>query len=270
MNIRQTSRWFLDVGLFLAFFFCFFLDLTGVDVHQWLGVAGAALAGYHLAVHWDWVVAVGKRFPRGAPGRARLYYVLDAALLSGLAVMGITGIVISTWLRLDLANYDAWLTVHIVSSLIALAALGLKIAYHWRWIVSVGSVALAEVGSAFTVTAAPARPASGARSANGIGRREFVKVMAIMGATSVVAASRAADNLLFPASAQAAAIPTTATAVTSNLPTARTGGTTTGQTTSSATASCTVRCNRRCAYPGKCRKYVDSNGNRLCGLGECL
>jgi len=33
---------------------------------------------------------------------------------------------------------------------------------------------------------------------------------------------------------------------------------------------CVIRCTRACAYPGKCRRYVDENGNYLCDLGECL
>jgi len=36
-----------------------------------------------------------------------------------------------------------------------------------------------------------------------------------------------------------------------------------------ATNQCVVRCPNRCSYPGKCRRYVDTNGNGLCDLGEC-
>ena len=45
------------------------------------------------------------------------------------------------------------------------------------------------------------------------------------------------------------------------------------QPTSSANASstaCTIRCNKGCSYPGHCRRYVDTNRNNRCDLGECM
>ena len=44
----------------------------------------------------------------------------------------------------------------------------------------------------------------------------------------------------------------------------------TASSSSSTASTCRVRCNKRCSYPGHCRKYVDSNGNGKCDLGECL
>jgi hypothetical protein len=35
-------------------------------------------------------------------------------------------------------------------------------------------------------------------------------------------------------------------------------------------ATCSVRCRRGCSFPGHCRRYIDSNGNGKCDLGECL
>jgi hypothetical protein len=34
--------------------------------------------------------------------------------------------------------------------------------------------------------------------------------------------------------------------------------------------ACVIRCSKGCSFPGRCRKYVDANGNDLCDLGECL
>ena len=253
------------------------LDLTGLEVHQWLGVSAGALAAYHLATHWTWVTAVTQRFFAGTPGRSRLYYVLDALIMGGFVTIAVTGLVISSWLNLKLGSYDGWLTVHIWASVAALAALVAKIGLHWRWVVSVGSAAAAELTAALVspapamrplpVTAAVA-PAPGSRAAGKpVGRREFFRMMAVVGATSLLAMSRAADNLLLPASAEASAA-TTGTVAAARSSTTTSGRSTTGATTS--TSQCTVRCSKRCSYPGRCRKYVDSNGNGRCDLGECL
>lgn len=40
-------------------------------------------------------------------------------------------------------------------------------------------------------------------------------------------------------------------------------------TQNNAATACSVRCPRNCSFPGRCRKYVDSNGNGKCDLGEC-
>ena len=35
-------------------------------------------------------------------------------------------------------------------------------------------------------------------------------------------------------------------------------------------SNCVIRCPQACAFPGRCRRYIDENDNRLCDLGECL
>ena len=35
----QTMHWIIDAALLFGFLLAFFLDLTGLAVHQWLGVA---------------------------------------------------------------------------------------------------------------------------------------------------------------------------------------------------------------------------------------
>ena len=50
MNTKQKTRWWVDAVLFAGFIATFFLDLTGVELHQWLGIFGAALAALSPAV----------------------------------------------------------------------------------------------------------------------------------------------------------------------------------------------------------------------------
>ena len=58
---KQKRNWIIDAVLFGGFLVALWLDLTGVAVHQWLGIAVGALAGYHLVAHWSWVEAVTSR-----------------------------------------------------------------------------------------------------------------------------------------------------------------------------------------------------------------
>jgi hypothetical protein len=133
---KQIHNWLIAAALFTAFLLSFWLELTGVALHQWLGVAIGLVAGYHLFTHWNWVKAVTDRFFKQTSLQARLFYVVDATVLIGLATIIVTGLVISTWFDLALTNYALWKSVHIIASLATLAAVVIKLGLHWRWIVA--------------------------------------------------------------------------------------------------------------------------------------
>ena len=64
MHSKHTSHWLIDAVLFTGLIAAFFLDLTGLELHQWIGISGGALALYHLLAHWQWVGAVTERLLR--------------------------------------------------------------------------------------------------------------------------------------------------------------------------------------------------------------
>ena len=43
-SIRQKTNWWVDAALFVGFIGAFFLNLSGVVLHQWLGVVAGVLA----------------------------------------------------------------------------------------------------------------------------------------------------------------------------------------------------------------------------------
>ncbi len=251
----------IDAVLFGGFVLACFLKLTGQAAHQWLGIAVGGLALYHLWRHQVWVAAAARRWFGGLAGRARLYSLLDLGLLAGLGGIIVTGVVISSWLNLQLGDYAVWRDWHVAMTLGTLGLLVAKLGLHWRWIAQ--------------ALRAPARPTSPARlalpavaaaaaPAGAVGRRDFLKVM---GAVSVAALVTGAQIV---ASQAAATLPVqqiaSAAASSSNASTATT--ITTASNSTSAT-TCQVRCNRRCSYPGHCRRYTDANQNGRCDWGEC-
>ena len=97
------------------------MDITGLALHQWLGIIAGVVAAVHLLTHWKWVATVTDRFFGNTSIRARLYYLMDAVILAGFGTMILTGIVISTWLNLALTAYATWKMIHIGSSIFTLA-----------------------------------------------------------------------------------------------------------------------------------------------------
>jgi hypothetical protein len=261
MITSQKAKWWLDAALFSIFSVAFFLDLTGLPLHQWVGLFGGLLAAYHLVTHWSWVKAVGARFFGKTSGRARLYYLVDAALLAGFAAILGTGLVISTWLNLGLTNYEVWRVAHVAASILTLGVAVLKIGLHWRWIAATLKGPAVRPAAPLSQPAL-ARPAAGAKL---VSRREFVKVMGVVGITSVIAMGTSLSSLQLP---QASASTTTTSSSASSS--AQTGTASQAAASSSAASTtCVLRCNKGCSYPGRCRRYVDSSGNGRCDLGEC-
>ncbi len=312
MNKTKTNL-VLDSLLFVLFIIAFWLDLTGLGVHQWLGVAIGAIIAVHVLLHWKWVKNVTARFFGRTSPQARLYYVVDAALFGGLALITLTGLVISSWLDLSLNNYLAWRAVHVDVSIFTLVALVVKIGMHWQWIVKTArkyfQVQVPQPASQtalqrYRTSPVPAAAYQPVRNDTGVSRKEFLRLMGVVGVSAFVSALGVMDDetasaqttsdltseiLTQEAVSQEAVVvePTATTEATATTePTATTqivestateettifsqpvadSATTTSQSSSS---SCVVRCNRGCSYPGHCRKYTDSNGNGKCDLGEC-
>ena len=250
---KHKWNWIIDATLLAGFLAAFFLDLTGLVVHQWLGVAVSVLAGYHLVSHWTWVKSVTLRFMGQTSRQARRYYVIDASLMLGCAVILVTGLVISSWLTLPLENYTAWSNVHVAASILTLLIVVVKIGLHWRWIVKT-TEQLFSVPDAPATSALPLQPVTASAR---MSRRSFLMLMGAVSLPAVLAISRALDG------GQAAL----AVATNQEQETVNSGSQSTTQQTSTA---CTIRCNKGCSYPGHCRRYVDTNGNKRCDLGECM
>lgn len=277
---KPQVNWWIALVLFSGFLISFYLDLTGPELHQWLGVGLGALAAYHLLVHWNWVEAVTRRFFGHTSREARVFYAVDACVMLGFLSILVSGLIISSWLSLPLADYATWRDVHVIASIATMLLVVLKIGVHWKWIVNTarrsvfGPAAPERSGS-------PAQPAASAA----LSRRDFVRLMGLAGVGAVFAVSRAAAGLqVLQAGASGLDEVTQVTDVdgstgtssgtsgdTSSGTTGGASGDATGGTSGSdSTGTCAVRCNRGCSYPGHCRRYTDSNGNGKCDFGECV
>ena len=251
---KQKRNWIIDAVLFDGFLVALWLDLTGLAVHQWLGIAVGALAGYHLVAHWTWVEAVTSRLFGRANRQSRQFYAVDAGLAGGFAIIAVTGLVISTWFDLGLASHATWRNVHVLASVVTLALIVTKIGLHWRWIISTARRRIFPPPASLRKT----EPEQSAPAAAQIGRRDFVRLMAGVGAVALLAGVNALDGSDDDQSVASAAQVSGGTQALTDTSTTSTSG------------ACTIRCGKRCSYPGHCRKYTDSNNNGRCDLGECL
>lgn len=291
---NPKSNWTLDIVILLGFLVSFFLNLTGLAVHQWLGIAVFLGIMMHLVNHWDWVKSVFSRFFRKTSSRARIYALIDGLLLYGFVMIIETGLVISTWFNLNLTNYEVWLDIHIYSSITTLILAVLKIGLHWRWIVK----------TAIKIFTPEPRLASQVLTTvpqvSAVSRRDFLVTMGLVGLGSALAisnvlpalkkveastevaqssesASTSAVTQVQPTTAsteaQAATAVSTesATAIPTTQPTTMPTSLPTTVPTAQNSLVCYATCPKgnHCAFPGRCGRYQDQNSNGLCDLGEC-
>lgn len=266
----------IDILALLGFALTFYPSLTGYSLHEWVGLGVGSVLLVHLLQHWRWVCSISKKMAC-LQRKIRMRFIVDVMMATGFVSIIATGLIISALLNLSLAHYETWRDLHFASSYATLAMLALKTALHWSWLKGT-------IRNAF-------KPAKGAEtlSAQQLSRRTFLKQAGLAG-LGLAALAGGLGALLssskpVAAGSQANTVPSTPLSPTqvptqapTNLPnqgigTAPTAMPTQALPTATETAVMPVvtgvtLCRYSCAYPGKCRKYVDNNGNGLCDRGE--
>ena len=138
-NPTKLNLW-IDIGLFAAIMLALAPKLTGQAIHEWLSVGLAAVVVVHLLRHWQWIVAVVKRFFSRLAGQSRLNFVLNIAFFINLIVVTFTGLMISKsilpLIGLTAQHGGVWESLHRLSADVIVYIAGLHVALHWKWILN--------------------------------------------------------------------------------------------------------------------------------------
>jgi hypothetical protein len=136
---RTTLNLLIDGAIFVAFLIATAPRLSGIAIHEWLGIAFGAAVVAHLLLHWRWIVGVTTQLFRTAMAWARLNYALNALLFVAVTVIVFTGVMISESVLplfgVRFAHDGSWRTLHRLASDAAVFLIGLHVALHWRWVV---------------------------------------------------------------------------------------------------------------------------------------
>lgn len=135
---RTLKLWVVDVSLLAVFLLAMNVPLTGLTVHEWLGIAiGAGLVA-HLVQHGNWLATVTHRLRTATSLRNRLNYIMTGFLFISFVSIIVSGLVISEaavpWLGIETSSSVFWLWLHLVSVNFVLSLTALHIALNWAWI----------------------------------------------------------------------------------------------------------------------------------------
>ena len=114
--------------------------LTGLALHEWLGIAIGVALVVHLLMGWKWIASITQRFLHTLPGQTRVTYVLDLLLFVCMILTIYSGLMISRVALPALglnggAPSFLWRGLHSLAAHSLLALVGLHLAVSWSWIV---------------------------------------------------------------------------------------------------------------------------------------
>ena len=134
--------------------------LTGISLHEWLGVVFVVPALVHLVLNWEWVARAVAGFVGKIRTVARVNLVIDAALFISVVGVTLSGFMVIPGLAnsLGLQASSLWHAVHLLTSDTTVAFALLHFALHWKWVSSVARRIVAPPSTPPVRAPATARP----------------------------------------------------------------------------------------------------------------
>jgi cytochrome b561 len=144
MPSRLAVIFCLDAGLFLSFCALESVPLTGMILHEWLGIVLIAMIVAHLLFSWSWIASASRKLATPRSNRTRVNYLLNLALFATVTAVIFSGILISqeampymTGRKAAPLDSDfAWTHLHDEFSNYVFIFAGLHLAINWKWTVA--------------------------------------------------------------------------------------------------------------------------------------
>lgn len=136
----RPSNFWIDVVAFVVYLVAANPTMTGIGLHEWVGLAALVALFVHCLVHADWVVRACKGAFKARSWARIGVLLLDAALMLSLVVCVVSGIMVSGDVLLSLGlfaqGYFFWDPLHAASAKVLLVLLLVHLVVHWRQVAS--------------------------------------------------------------------------------------------------------------------------------------
>lgn len=138
--LRNRLSLGLDTFLLLAVCVLMVTIVTGIPIHEWLGIALIPALLLHLLLQWPWIATRTRRLAQPRTGRTRVNYGINLLLFLSMVATVQSGLVISRVAMPSLitgwTSRRGWGQVHGWASSVVLIMVGLHVALNWDWILA--------------------------------------------------------------------------------------------------------------------------------------
>ena len=135
MNNKNMLKIILDIIMTIVFLMLMSISITGINLHEILGLGILALFIIHNILNWTFTKNISKRvFKNRLRTRVKVMYFLAIALLIDMIVMAVSGLLISKTILTSIAakNTDLWTSIHISSAYLGLVLISIHVGMHWN------------------------------------------------------------------------------------------------------------------------------------------
>lgn len=129
----------VDAAALLVYLVAANPSITGIAVHEWLGLGAFVVFLVHCIANADWVARAARGFA-GASWGTRGNLALDALILVAFMVVTVSGVLVSGAVLPAFGfyadGYYFWDPLHSIAAKALLALLLVHVVVHWRWLAS--------------------------------------------------------------------------------------------------------------------------------------
>jgi hypothetical protein len=137
---RSMRLYAVDALVMIAFVAVLNVPLTGLAIHEWLGIVLGVGLIVHTLQHTKWITTTTRRFLSWTSFQNRVNYLVMVGIFFGFVSITISGLLISEvalpWIGLNPRGGSFFLWLHLSSVGWVIWLTAIHLAVNWRWIVS--------------------------------------------------------------------------------------------------------------------------------------
>ena len=129
----------LDIIMTICFICIMKIKITGMSLHEKLGIIIFVLICTHLILNYKWIKGVsGKLFDKKMKPIIKVSYALNVLLCLLILIIVISGIMISVTIftQISAGNREIWANVHKTASLSAFICISILVGLHWKMVMA--------------------------------------------------------------------------------------------------------------------------------------
>lgn len=129
----------LDIIMTICFICIMKIKITGMSLHEKLGISILVLVCIHLILNYKWIKGITIRlFDKKLKPIIKISYVLNVILCALILLIVASGMLVSVTIftHISAENRALWADIHKIASLFAFICISIHVGLHWNMIMA--------------------------------------------------------------------------------------------------------------------------------------